>query len=251
MFSPPGAQVGPDHPFFEIIDEAYRVFRCPKPKSIEVCENCCMAATIEADFFRPQIRELPIEYVRDWFFAAYQPPGVAPETWTYLLPRILEILAAGEEVSSAGFEVSLNRFETGNPANWTAQRWSVLNRFQRAFLDREIRRPNDFLDDFVCMFGLAGWDLDGLVTQIESASDKELAERFWHDWVQHRAPGREGIWITAFWKSHANSTMFDFYTSKRLHDRMTALALSDQTDPELAAKASAVASVIEANSSQL
>ena len=250
MFSPPGAQVGPDHPFFEIIDEAYRVFRCPKPKSIEVCENCCMDPTIEADFFRPPIRELPIEYVRDWFFAAYQPPGVAQETWTYLLPRILEILAAGEEVSSTGFEVSLNRFETGNPANWTAKRWNVLDRFQRAFLDREIRRPKEFLDDFVCMFGLAGWPLDDLIAQIESASDEQLAERFWNDWIRDRVPGREGIWITAFWDSPGNSTVFDFYTSKGLHDRMAALALSGSTESELAAKAFAVASVIETNRSQ-
>jgi len=249
MFSQPGAKITPDDPFFDIIEDAYSAFKGPKPVSTEVCTNCCMDPTIEADFFNPPIRELPIEYVRDWYFAAYQPPGIAKETWTYLLPRILEILAMGEEVSSNGFAVSLNRFETGNRANWTAKRWSVLDRFQRAFLDREIRRPNDFLDDSVCMFGLAGWPLEDLIAQIEAASDEELANRFWNDWC-NCIPGRESIWITAFWESPGNSTMFDFYTSRRLHDRMAALSLSDDTEPKLAAKAFAVASVIEANSSE-
>lgn len=242
------AKVTPGDPFFEIISEAYGAFAAPKPNSIEVCENCCMNPVIEADFFNPPIRELPLEYVRDWYFAAYQPPGVAKETWTYLLPRILEILATGEDVSSTGFEVSLNRFQTGNRANWSKRQWSVLDRFQRAFLDREIRRPNEFLDDFVCMFGLAGWPLDDLLGQLEAASDEELALRFWNDWVRDRAPGREDIWITAFWEGSENSTVFEFYTSKKLHNRMTALALDDRTDPQLASKAFAVASVIEASS---
>ena len=243
----PQAKVAPGHSFFDIIEDAYRVFASPKPKSIEVCENCCMYPEIEADFFNPSIRELPLEYVRDWFSAAYQPPAIAKETWTYLLPRILEILATGEEVSSTGFEVSLNRFQTGNRANWSTEQWSVLDRFQRAFLDREIRQPNEFLDDFVCMFGLAGWPLKDLVAQIESASDEQLARRFWNDWC-NCVPGREGIWITAFWESPDSAKVFDFYTSRALHDRMTALALDDRTDSELASKASAVASVIEANS---
>jgi hypothetical protein len=241
------AKVELGSPFFEIINDAYRAFAGPKPQSIEVCENCCMYPHIEADFFNPPIRELPLEYVRDWYFAAYNPPEIAKETWSYLLPRILEILAAGETVSSFGFEVSLDRFQTGKRENWSSRQWSVLDRFQRAFLDREIRRPNEYLDDFVCMFGLAGWPLDDLLTQIEAASDEELALRFWNDWVRDRAPGREDIWITSFWEGSDNSTVFDFYTSKKVHARMTALALNDLAEPEFASKALAVASVIEAN----
>lgn len=245
----PRAKITPEHQFFEIVEEAYHAFACPKPKSTEVCENCCMDPAIEADFFNPPIRNLPLEYLRDWYFAAYQPPGIAKETWTYLLPRVLEVLAAGEEVSNIGFEVSLSRFETGNRANWSARQWSVLDRFQRAFLDREIRRPHEFLDDFVCMFGLAGWSLKNLIAQIESASTEQLAERFWNDWCRGHVPGREAIWITAFWKSPHNAEIYDFYSSQALHERMSALALDGEADPELAAKAFAVASVIEASTS--
>lgn len=238
-------KVAPDHPFFELIEEAYRVFAYPKPKSLEVCENCCMDAAVEADFLNPPIRELPLAYVRDWYFAAYQPPGIAKATWAYLLPRILEVLAADQEVSSVGIEVSLNRFQTGNPENWSTREWNLIDRFQRAFLRRSIEPTENYLDDVICMFGLAGWNVDDLMEQVSSASDEELARRFWNDWCRNVVPGREDVWITAFWEGEVQSTVYNFYTSRELLDRMQALALADTTEPDLAAKAFAVASVIE------
>lgn len=99
------------------------------------------------------------------------------------------------------------------------------------------------------MFGLAGWSLKNLIAQIESASTEQLAERFWNDWCRGHVPGREAIWITAFWKSPHNAEIYDFYSSQALHERMSALALDGEADPELAAKAFAVASVIEASTS--
>ena len=104
---------------------------------------------------------------------------------------------------------------------------------------------------FACSAWPAGRSRAALLAQIGSAPDEELARRFWNDWC-NCLPGRESIfWITAFWESPDNSVMFDFYTSPAIHDRMTKLALSEQTQPDLAAKASAVASVIEANSSSI
>ena len=244
---PLSAKVTPDHPFFDLIEEAYRVFTYPKPKSTEVCENCCMDASIEADFFNPPIRQLPLSYVRDWYFAAYQPPGIAKETWAYLLPRILEILAVDEEVTSVGIEVSLSRFETGNPERWSADEWNVIDNFQRAFLKHRIQPSDDYLDDVVCMFGLAGWEVDDLIRQVSSAPDEDLARRFWNDWCRNVVPGREAVWITAFWEGEGRSTAYNFYTSRNLHDRMQTLALDPTTEPELAEKAFAVASVIEAS----
>lgn len=240
------AKVQPGHPFFDIIEDAYRVFAYPKPKSIEVCERCCMDADIEANFFNPPVRDLPLEYVQDWYFASYNPDGIAKDTWAYLLPRILEILASGESVSNVGTEVSLKRFDTGNPKNWSNEEWDVLDRFRRKFLDRAIDQDEDFLDDFICMFRLAGWPLDELLNQVAAASDARLARRFWNDWCRC-VPGRESIWITAFWEGADSTSVFGFYTSQLLHDRMTALALADNTEAELAAKAFAVASVIEAS----
>jgi len=157
-----------------------------------------------------------------------------------------KILAAGEDLSIPGIEVSLNRFGTGNPANWSKAEWRVLDNFQKMFLRQQIEQNRDNLDDTLCMFRLAGWPLEGLLDQVASAPGATLALRLWNDWCRWPAPGNESIWITAFWASPDNSTVLDFYTSRRLYEKIEALALADDTDGEVAAKASADASVIEA-----
>lgn len=78
---PIAARVPPGHPFFAIIEEAYRVFAYPRPRNIGVCEGCCMDAGIEARFFDPPVRQLPLNYVQDWYFAACDPGGIDKETW--------------------------------------------------------------------------------------------------------------------------------------------------------------------------
>jgi hypothetical protein len=239
------ANIPADHPFFGLIEEAYRVFAYTKPSSIGVCERCCMDHEIEADFFNPSIRELPLNYVRDWYFGAYDPKGVPKDTWGYLLPRILEILASGEDASHTGLAVSLNRFGTGNPENWSKTEWRVLDSFQKMFLREIIGHDRDFLDDTICMFALAGWSLQSLLDQVASVPSPILALRLWNDWCSGAGQGNNRIWITAFWESPDNTTAFNFYTSRSLYDKMEALALDDETENQLAAKASAVASVIE------
>lgn len=242
------AKIPADHPFFDIIAAAYRVFACSKPTSTDVCEDCCMDADIESDFFNPPIEELPLNYIQDWYFAAYDPKGVAKSTWRYLLPRILEILAIGEDVSNVGLEISLNRFETGNRDKWSSEEWKILDGFQRQFLKREMEsKTENYLDDTICMFRLAGWPLDDLLEQVVSTSDVILMQRFWNDWCNGVLPGRESIWITAFWDEPDKTTVFDFYTSKALYSRMESLVLADDTEAEISTKASAVVSVIEAS----
>lgn len=240
------AKVAIGHPFFDIIEEAYRVFDYPKPISTEVCRNCCMDRKIEADFFNPPIRQLPLEYIQDWYEAAYDPQaGVAKATWAYLLPRILEILATDEDVARVALEVGLSRFETGNPSKWSAKEWAVLDRFQRMFLEHRIENGSDDLDSVLCMFKRGGWSLDALMAQLEAAPSDTLAVRLWRDWCSWQAPGMEGISLTPFWESNEAARMLEFYTSDALYAKMEALALGDGTDPEVAAKASAVASMMK------
>ena len=235
------AKLAPDHPFFEIIEEAYRVFAYDTPESTDVCVGCCMDADIEADFFTPPIREMPLHYLRDWFFAAYDPGGVSKRTWGYLLPRVLEVLAFGEDPASVGLEVSLNRFQTGVCENWNAAEWEVLDRFQRAYLVRGMSQGEDNLDDILCMFGIAGWPLQDLFDQVSAFPDEVLVRRFHRDWCF----GRPSIWITSFWEGGGNSAAFEFYTSRQLYERIERLALDPGTERELAEMAMRVASVIE------
>ncbi|WP_281994468.1 hypothetical protein [Ruegeria faecimaris] len=242
---PVKAKLLPDDPFFPLIQDAYRVFKRPKPSNIEVCEGCCMEPDIEADFFHPPIQELPLHYLQDWYFAASDPGGIAKNTWAYLLPRVLEVLACGEEVSSVGIEVSLSRYPTGQARNWSSEEWRVLDDFQKRFLLKAIEGGSEeCLDDTLCMFRLGGWPMDGLLAQVAAAKTATLAERFWQDWCYGYAPS---VWITAFWESPDGTAAFDFYTSEVMYRRMQQLAFDDGTPPELSEKALMVAEVIEAN----
>jgi hypothetical protein len=233
-----------EHPFHELIQEAYEVFEYDTPISTGVCRGCCMDPEIEADFFNPPVRDLPLRYVQDWFFAACDPSSLPRSVWGYLLPRVLEILAAGEDVAAVGLEVSLSRFPTGRQEVWSAREWSVLDRFQRLYLKRYAEYSTEYLDDALCMFGNAGWPLSSLFEQVLGWSDQLIAERLWFDWCQY-PPGQ--IWITAFWEGGGNERAYEFYTSQVLYDRMAALGLAEDAPPEIADKALAVADVVSAN----
>ena len=246
-----GAKILPDDPFFDLVTEAYCVFAGPKPKSTEVFEECCMDRGIAARFFDSPIDYLPLEYVREWFSAATVVGGVSQQLWSYLLPRILEILAAGNEPSFVGLEVSLMRYPTGKSANWTKPQWNVLDKFQRAYLAQAVAGAGDHLDDVICMFSLASWPLNSLLEQVEAQHDAALVERLWRDWCEWNPEFVGEIWLTAFWDKPERARLFEFYTSEALYRRMEALALSDATDSALAVKASAVAEVIEANAEWL
>ena len=239
----PGAKLAPDSPFFSIIKDAYRVFSDRKPPAIGVCEGCCMYPEIEADFFNPERAQLPLAYVRDWFFAAADMPMPKP-VWEYLLPRVLEILACGEDPSSVGIEVSLSRFPTGDAAQWSTEQFAVLERFAAQFIDCQKTSTRDYLDDVLCMFGTAAFDLRPLLALIEAWSDADLATKLHADWGH---PYGGSIWITAFWEAPLNSQVFAWYTSRALYDRMVAFGMAGATPRALSRKALDVADIIEAN----
>lgn len=247
-------RIQPGHPFFAIIEEAYRAFAVPPPSSLGV-HDYAMDAAVRRDLLTLPSAQLPYRHVRDWYFAEVDPTGVPRSTWTYLLPRVLEILAAGQPVSEISLEISLSRFATGNPDNWSAAQWAVLDRFQRLYLQRAmdrgeasaIYRSGDRLDAVLCMFRLGDWPLDCLLEQLAAMPDALLADRLWRDWCEGSPPGCEAVEITTFWPDEDREAIRAWYTSPALRARMEALAMADDTPAELAEQALAVAEVIAAN----
>lgn len=238
----------PGHPFFDLIEEAYRAFDGYKPNDVDVCTACCMPKAIETDFFRPNIEDLPLDYLWEWFGAACPTEGVRKDIWAYLLPRTLEVLAMGEDPKYVGIEVSLSRFDTGNPVHWSDKQWSVLDRFQHRFLQSSSPSTDAWcwnsLDEILCMFTLGGWQLDDLLSQVMSMADDQLVQRLYKDWCG--TFGDYGtIDVTEFREKPDKARVQQFYTSKQLRQRLEMIALSDSVDAEIAAKASAVVSVID------
>ena len=239
----PGAKLPPGHPFHDLIEEAYRVFAGPKPHDVDVCTECCMPKAMATDFFRPNIAELPLEYLREWFGAACSTEGVCQDIWSYLLPRTLEVLAAGEEPKYVGVEVSLSRYDTGNPARWSHEQWNLLDRFQRQFLHTVTSRYHS-LDETLCMFRLGGWQLDDLLAQVLAMPDEEIVGRLWQDWCD--GFDEYGyVRTTAFWEKGDEAHVSEFYKSEALRDRIEATALRDSVETSLEKKASDLVTVIE------
>lgn len=245
---PDAGKINPCHPMFELIEAAYGVFECNTPADLDVCtQKCCMEAEVAADFFRHQIRDLPFDYLRQWHSAAYSSEGVTKDIWTYLLPRTLESLASGKEPNSLGLELSLRRFDTGNPREWSGAQWSVLDSFQRTFLAGGFIAENVWgdhqnLDDVLCMFRLGGWTLEPLFDQIMSMPLEGIATRLHRDWCCETFGS---IWQSAFWEKSDKQIVHQFYTSTTLRERMESLALSSDHPPELTDRAAAVFDVMD------
>ena len=204
------------------IEQAWRAFDLPAPTSTGVCQNCCMDPKIEADFLNHAARDLPFEYIRDWYSAAYD-ASIRHAHVAWLLPRVMEMLAAGEVVSNVGNEVALNRLPlTGFPDRWPERQVQAVNDFALAWFDALIHgdlppRAPDF-DAALCMFGEAGLDIAPFLTVLDGLSDPELADILHGLWV-HGGVGR--VWFTAFWaREPARTLAWDWYTSDALRDRM-------------------------------
>ena len=57
----------------------------------------------------------------------------------------------------------------------------VLDEFQRLFLSIPDLRDDDCLDDILCMFAIAGWDINDLFTQILEWPTDKLVKKLWKD----------------------------------------------------------------------
>ena len=232
------------HLYFDIIQEGYREFASPKPVATGVCD-CCFDPQKWVILLRPEVHAIRLESLRSWFAASYERGGVSHATWRYLLPRILEALAAGAWLDAAGLEASLSRAETGNPDRWTPRQWRVLERFRRLYISQCLDGGRHRLDDVICMFRLGGWPLDDLLTQVAEASAQSLVKRLWRDWCADIAPGRESIWQTSFWPDHDRTLVADFYCHDRILDPVTEVALSGEVPSQISRMAIRVVHAIE------
>ncbi len=86
-------------PLRSAVADAYQALRHHKPPTqcLDVCLNCCMSPAVERE-----MRRLPLSELRGQHFYSYNTSAkseIQPvEEILYLLPRMLELIADGEEV---------------------------------------------------------------------------------------------------------------------------------------------------------
>jgi hypothetical protein len=210
------------------IDEAWRVFDLPAPATTGVCVGCCMDPKIEADFLKRPPRELPSAYIRDWYFAAFI-DDIAHDHVAWFLPRVMEMLAAGEEVAVVGHEVVFQRLPlTGFPDRWSKDEVAALNRFALAFFETRLTEAAASfmkdIDSWLCMIGQGGIDIDPLLRRMETLPDDDLADLLHRNWFYR---GRGSIRFDAFWSVEPARTMaWNWYTSPTLAARMEREAMA-------------------------
>ena len=174
------------------------------------------------------MRSLPLPLVRQWMDAATASDFPA-DIWLHLLPRILELLAAGEDPTFVGIEVSLRR---GRGMAMRADQRAVLGRFQAAHLAKvAATRPPDF-DATLCMFVLGGWDPDDLAAQLAALPDAVFVPALHEAWC---GPMGEPLW-TAFWEESGRTRMRAFFTSAAVFDRLLRIGVEDGPLATLAAE---------------
>ena len=242
------AKLTPDSPFFELIEDAYKAFKAPVPDDLDACTECCVTPDIEHSIRTRDISDLPLQHLREWMGAAKPYTGVGQEIWRYLLPRVLETIAYGEEPNVVGYELSLSIHETGSEELWSSEQWSVLDQFQRRYLRHIVERTEvslvPELDDILCMFANGGWSLESLLEQLLVMKHERLVERLWIDWCYGvYEPG--SIRMTWFWKERDKPIIDGFYRSPELKGAIGSVAQSAQADDDMKRKASTILETLE------
>ena len=231
-----------------LIEEGYRLFERPRPTGLGVCVRCCMYPEIEARILDWQVAEIPLEDLRDWYFAASDSP-FPRNVMRWFLPRILDLLAQRADLASVGTEVVLFRLrDSGFPDGWTEAEVDFMTRFAEALVMQvardgggDERLPAHSLDEVLCMFGMGGVDLGPALARLQALPDAELVRALAPDWGH---PGHD-IWVNAFWEGGpAKDSFFGWLTSRAMLDRMMIHGSGDAGTPETREKAWHIAEAI-------
>ena len=199
IMSNPPSQDPTAEPLGTIVKRAYDIFPAERLTGLGVC-NCgiCMDDRSQRAMAESDRADITVEMLRAFFDAATADSGLVPRNVArHLVPRILQMIAEGEEVFEA--ETYLERFELAEDANWTEPQNDLIASFRIAYIDSfkgEARGIEPMLDDVLCMFAKGGFDLVPIMAQIENWSTQNLIDRFWVDWCSWCSPG---VWRTAFW----------------------------------------------------
>jgi len=236
--APEEGRIGPEHPLADVIARAYRVFDRPIPASDHACA-CCMCPEIKRDFLNHTARTLPFDHCAAWSMAAID-PDLPQEFWGWLLPRILEIIASGDEMNWASYGYVLSRYPTGDKSRWSPDEWSVLDDFQRQYMLNFPYMEWDFLDDALCMFARAGWPVADLFAQIDQWPTDRLVAQLADDW---HVPNFDAIIIAPEWEDA--KIPWRFWTRRALFERLFLYGMNPATPRPLAEKALHVAACID------
>ena len=187
---------------------------------------------------QPNIR---LHDLKEWQGAAFDAEnGRAAVRW--VLPRTLELLAAGEELNTIDPALTLKRLsQTGFPDGYRPDEVELLHRFAVVWLLEQIDRAASgqdgmMLDDCLCMIASGGIDLNPVLSALDTCPVAGLV-RCLSDGDLVLEPG-----FSTFWEDQkAVRAVTDWYTSDKLENRIIEFWADPQTPSDLCRVAERIA----------
>lgn len=180
-----------------VVQRAYDVFGAYAAPGhpLNVCTHCCMPEALEREMRTLPLRELGAHHFREYCTGAKSTRSQAADEVKYLLPRWLELLAAGEQLHHS-VELVLDRVGLCPPEAFSQQEMAVLDAYMLAYFD-------------CCLDGESGDPLELLI--MADLAGVRVAPLLRH-WTCH--PGVEATvhfvdstyW--GFWPAHAITNAF-------------------------------------------
>lgn len=125
------------------VRRAYDVFGRHKAPSgpLNVCTSCCMPVVLEQEMRAMPLRKLTVRHFYEYSIGAMGDLVQPAEEIRYLLPRWLELVAAGEETHHST-ELTLDRIGRCPEGSFTGEETSVLDEFMLAYFDHQLDDRN-------------------------------------------------------------------------------------------------------------
>ena len=122
------------------VRRAYDVFGAytPPTQPLDVCTLCCMDEELEREMRAVPLRKLKRLHFYEYSTGAKSVDGQPADEVKYLLPRLLELLAAGEETHHS-IELALDRVGRCPADTFSAEEKAVLDAFMLACFDACLR----------------------------------------------------------------------------------------------------------------
>jgi hypothetical protein len=150
------------------LERLYKVFKpYSAPKyPLDVCTHCCMDAAMELEMRRLPLRQLTTAHFYQYNDSAKSDPQPVDEI-KYLLPRMLELLAAGSEIHHST-ALQLSRLGNCESGAFLPAEYSAIDAFALAYFANGLgqhpwqsagRYAVDDTFDALLMFDIGGVDL--------------------------------------------------------------------------------------------
>jgi hypothetical protein len=224
-------------PLQRLVERAYRAYDRPAPRHLSGCRCALCADRAQARALANRgARDWTAEEVRGWFerVSGGEPARnglkVASRTdravFRFLLPRVLELLAAGSLAADATTVKVFAQFEPGRLAPGGTSPDAIMPRFAGLLLDRALQDPDWPVDLIATLRLLAsgGWPLPRLVQQAQN--DPDLPASLARAWSRtHRGEPP----FLGTWPAGAVSVLRSTFLTPLLAERMMNYAMAEGT----------------------